>query len=74
MIRALALASRLLRAAAGTAVTAALVAGLPWGLARLTGSPLPRNWPGWAQAQRFFASPLADDAIIRALADAAWLL
>jgi DNA-binding SARP family transcriptional activator len=72
--RAAALAWRLLRAAAGTAVIAGLLAGLPWGLARLTGSPLPRAWPGWAQAQRFLASPLSDGAIIRFLADAAWLL
>ena len=74
MRRAAALAWRLLRAAAGTAVLGGLLAGLPWGLARLTGSPLPRTWPGWAQAQRFFASPLTDGAIIRFLADAAWLL
>ena len=40
----------------------------------MTGSPLPRTWPGWAQAQRFLASPLSDGAIIRFLADAAWLL
>src|SRR6185437_2114623 len=65
---------RLLRAAAGTAVLAGLLAGLPWGLARLTGSPLPRTWPGWAQVQRFFASPLTDGAIIRLLAGAAWVL
>ncbi len=68
------LAWRLLRAAAGIAVAAGLLAGLPWGLARMTGSPLPRSWPGWQQVQRFFASPLADDAIIRFLADAAWQL
>ena len=74
MRRAAALAWRLLRAAAGTAVIAGLLAGLPWGLARLTGSPLPRAWPGWAQAQRFLSSPLSDGAIIRFLADAAWLL
>ena len=74
MRRAAALAWRLLRAAAGTAVMPGLLAGLPWGLARLTGSPLPRTWPGWQQAQRFFASPLTDGAIIRFLADAAWLL
>jgi DNA-binding SARP family transcriptional activator len=72
--RAAALAWRLLRAAAGIAATLALLAGLPYGLARLTGSPLPRNWPGWQQVQRFFAAPLSDDAIIRLLADAAWLL
>ena len=65
---------RLLRAAAGLAVTAGLLAGLPWGLARLTGSPLPRTWPGWQQAEAFFARPLSDDVIVRLLADAAWLL
>ena len=74
MRRALRLAWWLLRTAAGIAVTAALLAGLPWALARFTGSPLPRTWPGWQQAHRFLASPLTDDAIIRALADAAWLL
>jgi DNA-binding SARP family transcriptional activator len=72
--RALTRAWRLLRAVAGIAVIAALLAGLPYGLAAMTGSPLPRTWPGWAQAQRFLASPLSDDAIIRFLADAAWLL
>src|SRR4051812_43767746 len=40
----------------------------------MTGSPLPRSWPVWQQAQRFLASPLSDDAIIRFLADVAWLL
>ena len=74
MSRALTLAWRLLRAAAGIAAAAALLAGLPCLLARMTGSPLPRNWPGWQQVQRFFASPLSDGAIIRLLADAAWLL
>ena len=74
MTRALARAWRLLRALAGLAVIAALLAGLPWGLAAMAGSPLPRTWPGWAQAQRFLASPLSDGAIIRFLADAAWLL
>jgi len=72
--RALTLAWRLLRAAPGIAATAGLLAGLPYGLARMTGSPLPRSWPGWQQVQRFFAGPLSDDAIIRFLADAAWLL
>jgi DNA-binding SARP family transcriptional activator len=72
--RALARCGRLLQAAAGLAVIAMLLAGLPWGLARIAGSPLPRSWPGWKQTLGFFASPLTDDAIIRALADAAWLL
>jgi DNA-binding SARP family transcriptional activator len=53
---------------------AGLLAGLPYGLTTMTGSPLPRTWPGWQQAHRFLASPLSDGAIIRFLADAAWLL
>ena len=69
-----ALAGQLLRAAAGVAAVAALLAGVPWALAVFTGSPLPRTWPGWQQVQRFVASPLSDDAIIRFLADAAWVL
>ena len=74
MSRALSRAGRVLRAVAGIAVIAGLLAGLPWGLARMTGSPLPRSLPGWQQAQAFLARPLSDDAIIRFLADAAWLL
>jgi DNA-binding SARP family transcriptional activator len=74
MSRAPALTWRLPRAVAGLAVTALLLVGVPWGLARIAGSPLPPNWPGWQQVRGFFASPLTDDAIIRALADAAWLL
>jgi hypothetical protein len=72
--RAAALAWRVLRTAARVAGVAALLAGLPWALAAFTGSPLPRTWPGWAQVQRFLASPLTDGAIIRLLADAAWVL
>ena len=74
MSRAPTLAWRLPRAAAAAAVTAGLLGGLPWLLARMTGSPLPGGLPGWQQARRFLSSPLSDDAIIRLLADAAWLL
>ena len=59
MRRALTRAWRLLRALAGIAVIAALLAGLPYLLTRMTGAPLPRSWPGWQQAQRFLASPLS---------------
>ena len=65
---------QILRAAATLAMTAALLAGLPWVLYRCTGSPIPRHLPAWAQAQAFLATPLSDQAIIRALATAAWLL
>ena len=73
--RALTRAWRLLRALAGIAVDRGAAGGPALGPGQATtGSPLPRTWPGWQQAQRFFASPLTDDAIIRFLADAAWLL
>jgi len=51
-----------------------LLAGLPWGLGRLAGPPLPGHWPGWQQVREFLASPLSGGTAIRVLAGAAWLL
>jgi len=65
---------RLGRAAAGLGATAIVLAGPPYALIRLTGWPLPRHVPTWPQLQAFLASPLSDDAIIRGLACAVWLL
>jgi DNA-binding SARP family transcriptional activator/nucleoid-associated protein YgaU len=65
---------RLARAAAGLAVIAVVLAGPPYALVRLTGWPLPRHLPGWAQLQAFLSSPLSDGAIIDGLAFAAWVL
>ena len=53
---------------------AAVLAGPPYALARLTGWPLPRHPPAWSQVQAFLTSPLSDDAIISVLAGAVWLL
>ena len=66
--------ARRLRAAADVTGAAVLLAGLPWGLGRLAGPPLPRHWPGWQQVREFLASPLSDGTVITVLADAAWLL
>jgi DNA-binding SARP family transcriptional activator len=64
---------RRLRAAADVAGAAVLLAGLPWGLGRLAGPPLPGHWAGWQQVREFAASPLSHGAVIKALAGAAWL-
>ena len=65
---------RRLRAAADVTGAAVLLAGLPWGLGRLAGSPLPGHWPGWQQVREFWASPLSGGTAITVLAGAAWLL
>jgi DNA-binding SARP family transcriptional activator len=70
-------AARSSRGLAGTAGrlagAAALLAGLPYMLARFTGWPLPRHLTSQG-AREFLVSPLSDDAIIKALACAVWLL
>ena len=66
--------ARRLRAAADVTGAAVLLAGLPWGLGRLAGPPLPGHWPGWQQVREFAASPLSDGTAITVLAGAAWLL
>ena len=65
---------RLGRAAAGLGAMAIVLAGPPYALARFTGWPLPRHLPTWPQLQAFLVSPLSDDAIIKGLACAVWLL
>jgi DNA-binding SARP family transcriptional activator len=65
---------RRLRAVADVTGAAVLLAGLPWGLARLAGPPLPGHWPGWQRVRESAASPLSDGTVITVLADAAWLL
>jgi len=66
-------AGRRLRAAADVAGAAVVLAGLPWGLARLAGPPLSGHWPGWQQVRELRASPLGGGTVITVLAGAAWL-
>src|SRR5690349_10281090 len=66
--------ARRLRAAADVTGAAVLLAGLPFGLGRLAGPPLPGHWPGWQQARELWASPLSDGTAVTVLAGAAWLL
>ena len=65
---------RLPRAAAGLTIAAVLLAGLPYTLIRLTGSPLPRHLPAWPQIQVFLTTPLTDEEIVKGLACVVWLL
>jgi hypothetical protein len=66
--------ARRLRAAADVTGALILLAGLPWGLGRLAGLPLPGHWPGWQQLRESLASPLSGGTAITVLAGAAWLL
>ena len=66
--------ARRLRAAADVTGALILLAGLPWGLGRLAGPPLPGHWPGWQQVRESLASPLSGGTAITVLAGAAWLL
>ena len=65
---------RRLRAAADATGAAVLLAGLPWGLGRLAGPPLPGHWPGWGQVREALSSPLSGGTAVTLLAGAAWLL
>jgi DNA-binding SARP family transcriptional activator len=65
---------RLPRAAAGLALVAVLLAGLPYTLIRMIGSPLPRHLPAWPQIQVFLTTPLSDEEIVKGLACVVWLL
>jgi DNA-binding SARP family transcriptional activator len=63
-----------LRAAANVTGAVVLLAGLPWVLSRLAGSPLAGHWPGWQQTRELATSPLTGAPAVTALAGAAWLL
>lgn len=65
---------RLLRAGAGFAATAALLAGLPYALTRLIGWPLPHQLPTWSRLQALLITPLSDDTIVKILTCVVWLL
>ena len=63
-----------LRAAADLTGAVVVLAGLPWELGRLAGSPLSGHWPGWQQVRELGAGPVSDATAVTVLAGAAWLL
>ncbi len=65
---------QVLRPAGALAVTAVLLGGVPYSLARCVGWPLPRHLPTWTATRVFLTSPLTDDAITRGLACVVWVL
>lgn len=65
---------RPLRAGAGFAAATALLAGLPYGLTRLIGWPLPHQLPTWSRLQALLVTPLSDDTIVKILTCVVWLL
>ncbi|MDF2270294.1 BTAD domain-containing putative transcriptional regulator [Streptomyces coacervatus] len=55
-------------------VLALLVVGIPWGLARYVGWPLPRRLPRIGEVVSFLASPLSTGMLLDALECALWVL
>lgn len=63
----------LVRAFVAAGVLAVLVAGIPWGLARYVGWPLPGHIPSTAEAVSFLSSPLTTGPLLDVLACALWV-
>src|SRR5438067_1353829 len=56
-------------------VLGALVAGVPWGLTRLVGWPLPSQLPTWtAVTEALNGASISDATLIKTLACATWLV
>src|SRR5437764_5979377 len=74
MRRVIVSALRLLRALASAATLVALLAGLPWALARFVGWPLPHQIPSLGQVQATLDRPLTGTVLQDLLACVVWLL
>lgn len=65
---------RLTRGVAAAVALVALVAGVPYGLSRAAGWPMPRSVPTWTQITDIFSQPGVPDAILLdALAIVCWI-
>ncbi|MFJ6901527.1 hypothetical protein [Streptomyces hokutonensis] len=64
--------AHLLRGLLATAVLAALVAGIPWGLVRYVGWPLPRNLPTWPETEAVLLTPMSTSFLTNTLACILW--
>jgi DNA-binding SARP family transcriptional activator len=74
MTRLVLAAGRLLRGLLALAALLALIVGVPWLLATLTGWPLPDHMPGLGELGAALTSPLDDQKILNLLALVAWAL
>src|SRR4051812_1817069 len=64
--------TQLLRALLATAVLTALAAGIPWGLGRYIGRPLPRHLPNWPEIEAALLAPMSTSFLVHTLACILW--
>lgn len=67
-------AGRALVGLAAAAVLLALLVGVPYGLARWVGWPLPHHWPTWTQTKSTLTGPFTDRILLDSLACLCWLI
>lgn len=61
-----------MRGLLATAVLTALVAGIPWGLARYIGWPLPSHLPTWPEIEAALLAPMSTSFLLHTLACILW--
>lgn len=61
------------KAATAAVGLAVLLAGVPWGLVRHIGWPLPAGVPTWDELSVFLTTPLTDEVLLKVLACVLWL-
>ncbi|MEU6379273.1 hypothetical protein [Streptomyces sp. NPDC046909] len=62
----------LLRGLLATAVLTVLVVGIPWGLIRYIGWPLPPRLPAWSEIEAVLLTPMSTGFLLNALACILW--
>jgi len=65
---------RVLLGLAAAVALAVLLVGVPYGLARWVGWPLPHHWPTWAQTKSTLTGPFTDQIMLDTLACLCWLV
>ncbi|HEY8982811.1 MAG TPA: hypothetical protein VIU15_24915 [Streptomyces sp.] len=66
--------ARLVQGLLALVLLTALVAGIPWGLTRYIGWPLPRSIPTWPQAEALLLAPMSTSFLLNTLACVLWPL
>jgi DNA-binding SARP family transcriptional activator len=67
-------AGRALMGLAAAVLLLALLVGVPYGLARWVGWPLPHHWPTWTQTKSTLTGPFTDRILLDSLACLCWLI
>ncbi|PWG13302.1 hypothetical protein DF268_11525 [Streptomyces sp. V2] len=62
-----------LRALLATGMLTALAGGIPWGLVRYVGWPLPRTVPTWPETETLLLTPMSTTVLLNALACLLWV-